>query len=406
MQENNYTFQRTLMRFYAIVLLGIVPLWGACDKPDGEGDPVPVTPMVSIGSVTLPEGDENREFSFQVLLSEAIGESVSVNYTTEGGTAEAGSDFISTSGTLTIPAGERTGFVIVEIVADTLKEQDEQFKVVISNPQNATIQQAEGTGTIRNDDTFIDIPPDGYITPENYAGYNLIWQDEFDGTSLNLADWTFEIWAPYTVNNELQYYTDRSDNLYLSDGALVIEAKEESYSGADYTSARIITANKQSFTYGRVDIRAILPEGQGLWPALWMLGENIFDIGWPACGEIDIMELVGHEPSTVHGTIHWGPEGQGYSNYIGQGYSLSGEKFSDKYHVFSIIWEPNSITWLVDDNEFYSITNDDVNGAYPFNQEFFFIFNVAVGGDWPGSPDASTQFPQRMYVDYIRIFQE
>lgn len=361
---------------------------------------------MSVGSVTLPEGDVNKVFNFQVLLSEASDKEVMVDYSTESQTAEAGTDYVATSGTLTFPIGERNAMVSVEIIADTLKEQDEEFRLVLSNAVNAVIQQAEGIGTIRNDDTFVDIPEDGYITPESYVGYDLVWQDEFDGPSLNLNDWTYEIWTPFTVNNELQYYTDRPDNSYISDGAFVIEAKEESYLGADYTSARIITQGKQSFTYGRVDIRAILPEGQGLWPALWMLGESIADVGWPACGEIDIMELVGHEPSTVHGTIHWGPQGQGYSNYIGNGYTLPSGKFSDEYHVFSLIWEPNSIKWLVNDTEFYSITNDDVNGTYPFNDEFFFIFNVAVGGNWPGSPDASTQFPQRMYVDYIRVFQE
>ena len=129
-------------------------------------------------------------------------------------------------------------------------------------------------------------------------------------------------------------------------------------------------------------------------------------MGWPACGEIDIMEMVGHEPSTTHGTAHWGPQGQGFSTYQGGDYKISGEKFSDAYHVFSIIWEPGSIKWMVDDNEFFKITTANVNGNYPFNGEFFFIFNIAVGGQWPGSPDATTVFPQQMHVDYIRIFQE
>ncbi|MCB9323917.1 MAG: family 16 glycosylhydrolase [Lewinellaceae bacterium] len=311
-----------------------------------------------------------------------------------------------TSGTLIIPTGAREGYIEVEIVGDIIKEQDEEFKVVLSNPVNATIVNGEGLGTIRNDDTYIDIPEDGYITPESYTGYELVWGDEFNGTALNMEDWTYEVNGDGGGNNELQYYTDRPQNSFLSNGNLVIEAKEESYQGKQYTSARIVTQNKQLFQFGRVDIRAILPKGQGIWPALWMLGTNISSVGWPACGEIDIMELIGHQPSTVYGTIHSGAQGQGYSNHVGQSYTLNGGDFSDEYHVFSLIWEPNSIKWLVDDNQFFSITNADVPGAYPFNDKFFFIFNVAVGGNWPGSPDGTTVFPQQMIVDYVRVFQE
>ena len=137
-----------------------------------------------------------------------------------------------------------------------------------------------------------------------------------------------------------------------------------------------------------------------------MLGTNISSVGWPHCGEIDIMELVGHEPGTVHGTAHWGPQGQTWSYNKGTGTTLSSGKFSDEYHVFSIIWEPNSIKWLVDDNQYFQLTNSDVNGTYPFDAEFFFIFNIAVGGTWPGDPDGTTVFPQRMYVDYVRVFQK
>lgn len=363
-------------------------------------------PRISISSVTLFEGQENAVFSFKVSTSADYSGEIKVDYATEEITAGATIDFIYTSGTLIIPAGSREGFIDVEVVGDIYKEQDEEFKVVLSNPVNATIVNGEGLGTIRNDDTYIEIPEDGYITPESYTGYELVWGDEFNGTALNMNDWTYEVNGNGGGNNELQYYTDRPENSFLSNGNLVIEANEESYQGKQYTSARIVTQNKQLFQYGRIDIRAILPEGQGIWPALWMLGTNISSIGWPACGEIDIMELVGHEPSTVHGTIHSGPQGQGYSNYTGDHYTLSSGKFSDQYHVFTLIWEPNSIKWLVDDNQFFSITNADVSGAYPFNDQFFFIFNIAVGGNWPGSPNGTTVFPQQMIVDYVRVFQE
>lgn len=378
----------------------------SCKEPD-DG-PIPVEfPKISISNVTTFERDENHNFRFKVATSAAYEQEVLVDYTTEEVTAGGGEDFVMTSGTLTIPAGAREVFIEVEIIADTLKEADEEFKVILSNPVRGTIMQAEGIGTIRNDDTFIFIPADGYITPESYTGYDLSWQDEFDGTSLNAADWNHETGAGGWGNQESQHYTDRTENSYVSNGRLTIEAREESFSGSAYTSARLTTQGKQTFQYGRVDIRAILPEGQGIWPALWMLGTEISNIGWPACGEIDIMELLGHEPGTVHGTAHWGPQGNSWSYNKGTGTTLSGgKKFSEKYHVFSLIWEPNSIKWLVDDNEFFSLTNSDVNGTYPFNAEFFFIFNIAVGGQWPGYPDATTVFPQRMHVDYIRMFQK
>lgn len=251
-----------------------------------------------------------------------------------------------------------------------------------------------------------DIPPSGYTTPENYEGLLLVWQDEFEGDRLNPEDWTFETgtgsngWG----NEELQYY--REENTELKDGFLIITAKKEAYQGRNYTSSRIKTQGKKAFQYGRIDIRAALPKGQGIWPALWMLGSNFPTAGWPACGEIDIMELIGGGPgkdNTVHGTVHWSNAGQ-YASY-GDGYTLKEGIFADKFHVFTIVWNPKSIIWLVDDKPYHEI---DITPAElsEFQQEFFFIFNVAVGGRWPGSPDASTVFPQRMIVDYVRVFQE
>ncbi len=390
-----------------LLLITIFFCIAACGEKSGnDSTPVPELPNISIGSATLFEGDENQTFRFQVSVSAEIEEVIRVDFVTSGVTAQEEIDFIRTEGTLNIEAGERTAFVDVPILADTLKESDEEFKVLLSNAVNAVIFNGEGLGTIRNDDTYMFTPEDGYITPESYAGYNLVWSDEFNSSELNTVDWTHETGGHGWGNQELQYYTNRTDNAYLSDGSLVIEAKKENFNGSGYTSARIITQSKQSFAFGRIDIRAVLPEGQGIWPALWMLGQNFGDVGWPACGEIDIMELVGHEPSKTHGTAHWGPQGQSYSFNKGEDYSLGGEKFSEKYHVFSLVWEANSIRWLVDDNEFFHLTPSDVGGFYPFNSDFFFIFNIAVGGQWPGSPDATTQFPQRMYVDYVRVFQK
>ncbi len=365
------------------------------------------TPELSVANVILVEGNDNRFFNFQVSINIASENDVEFNYRTEEDTAVEGEDYIPDSGKLIIPVGQRNTVVAIEVVGDDIKEGDETFKVILSDAINADLANPIATGTIRNDDTKVVVPEEGYITPESYPGYTLNWQEEFEGNQLNTSEWNYEIGNNGWGNNELQYYTDSDDNSFMQDGNLVIKAIKENFNGAPYTSARLTTQNKKVFTHGRIDVRAILPEGQGIWPAIWMLGNNFSTIGWPACGEIDIMELIGHEPSKVHGTAHWGPQGQSWSHHQGAHYSLSGgEKFSEKYHVFSIIWETDVIKWYVDDNLYYTINRSDVNGSYPFNMDFFFILNIAVGGNWPGNPDGTTQFPQIMVVDYIRVFDK
>lgn len=246
-------------------------------------------------------------------------------------------------------------------------------------------------------------PDHGYSTPLEYDGMSLTWNDEFNGSSLNESFWNYEIgtgsngWG----NNELQYY--REQNTSVEDGYLTIEAREESFNSSQYTSSRLTTQNKFDFQYGRVDIRAKLPKGQGIWPALWMLGANFSSAGWPSCGETDIMEMIGGSgrEKTVHGTCHW--DNNGHASYGGST-SLSSGTFNDEFHVFSIVWDASSIKWYMDDKHFNTI-DISVADLSEFQKEFFFIFNVAVGGNWPGSPDTTTQFPQQMIVDYIRVFQ-
>jgi beta-glucanase (GH16 family) len=274
---------------------------------------------------------------------------------------------------------------------------------------------ASGTFTIRvqahataasfiekTQDVTINLPPvDGYITPESYAGMNLVWQDEFDGTELKSTDWTFETGGGGWGNQELQNYT--TSNATVKDGYLTIIAKKE---GPDYTSSRIKTQNKKSFKYGRIDIRARLPKGQGLWPALWMLGNSFPDVGWPKCGEIDIMEMIGGSgrEKTTHGTPHWYESAATpHASYEGH-YDLSSGTFADKFHVFTITWDANKITWYMDDIKFHEIDITPANLS-EFRESYFFIFNIAVGGQWPGNPDGSTVFPQQMVVDYVRVFQ-
>lgn len=273
------------------------------------------------------------------------------------------------------------------------------FDHFIEKEDSVTVTIAQNTG---------GIPDTGYISPLTYPGYTLVWQDEFNGTALS-SDWTHEIgngsggWG----NNELQYY--KPENTEVRDGFLVITAKKENFAGYSYTSSRIVTRNKQNFKYGRIDIRAALPRGKGLWPATWMLGKNFQSVGWPACGEIDIMEMVGGPSAnegdkTIHGTVHWSDNNGSHAEYSGSS-TLSSGIYADEFHVFSIIWDSTKITWYRDDIKYHEI-NIQPSALSEFKEEFFFIFNVAVGGNWPGSPNASTQFPQMMAVDYVRVFQK
>jgi beta-glucanase (GH16 family) len=255
----------------------------------------------------------------------------------------------------------------------------------------------------------LKIPESGFESPLTYEGYNLVWNDEFEGSDLS-QDWVHELgdgcpnlcgWG----NNELQWY--RRENIKVENGHLIIQAKQESAGGKSYTSSRIKTQGRQSFKFGRVDIRASLPKGQGIWPALWMLGDNIDQVGWPRCGEIDIMEMVGGNANgrdnTVHGTVHWDNNGS-YANFGGS-VTLNQGIFNDNFHVFSIIWDEEKIVWLLDNTPYHEI---DIRpaGLNEFRESFFFLFNVAVGGNWPGSPDGTTSFPQQMVVDYVRVFQK
>jgi beta-glucanase (GH16 family) len=204
-------------------------------------------------------------------------------------------------------------------------------------------------------------------------------------------------------NAELQFYTDRAENARVENGHLVIEARREPFENREYTSARLKTQGLGEWQYGRVAARIQIPRGQGLWPAFWMLGADIGQVGWPACGEIDIMENIGREPSTVHGTLH----GPGYSGAQGNSsaYQLAEGAFADAFHVYAVEWEPEVIRWYVDGALYKTATPQDVPGRWVYDHPFFIILTVAVGGHWPGSPDETTVFPQTMRVDYVRVYQ-
>ncbi|WP_419810926.1 family 16 glycosylhydrolase [Bacterioplanoides sp.] len=255
--------------------------------------------------------------------------------------------------------------------------------------------------------------PEPEPEPEPEPGWKLVWQDEFDGDRIDLSKWEHADNGKGGGNNELQYYTARSDNSYVANGRLVIKANRERYTGSDgtreYTSARLSTPNKADFLYGKVDVRAKLPAGQGLWPAAWMLPTDYTYGGWAASGEIDILEAVNLEvngSNTVHGTIHYGGPWPDNTS-TGTSY-VPGTSVVDNFHTYSIEWEPNEIRWYVD-GQLYQTQNSwwssAANYPAPFNQRFHLILNVAVGGNWPGSPDSSTQFPQTMEVDYVRVYE-
>ncbi|MCS6953689.1 MAG: family 16 glycosylhydrolase [Bryobacteraceae bacterium] len=241
-------------------------------------------------------------------------------------------------------------------------------------------------------------------------GWTLVWSDEFDGHGLDPAKWEFDVGGHGWGNNESQCYTRRTENAAVEDGKLVIRALRETYTGPEgitrpYTSARLVTRGKFSRAYGRFEALIKLPYGPGIWPAFWMLGDDIATVGWPACGEIDIMENIGREPSTVHGTIH----GPGYSGSrgIGASYTLpGGRRFADDFHLFAVEWEPEVIRWYVDDVLYQTRTPKDLpSGArWVFDHPFHLLLNVAVGGNWPGYPDQTTVFPQTMLIDYVRVY--
>ncbi|GAB1694258.1 family 16 glycosylhydrolase [Krasilnikovia sp. M28-CT-15] len=239
----------------------------------------------------------------------------------------------------------------------------------------------------------------------------ITWQDEFDGAAGSAIDssrWTFDLGGSGWGNNELEYYTNSTRNVSPDgQGHLAITARKENpanyqcwYGTCTYTSGRILTSGKFTQKYGRFEASIRIPKGQGIWPAFWMLGDNLGSVGWPNSGEIDIMENIGKEPNTVHGTVH----GPGYSGAGGVGGGRTiGAPLGDAFHTYAIEWSPNLIVWFLDGQEYFRVTPANVNGTWVFDHPFFMIMNVAVGGSWPGNPDAGTVFPQTMLVDYVRV---
>jgi len=249
--------------------------------------------------------------------------------------------------------------------------------------------------------------------PPSRLGWTLTWSDEFNAPDGSLPDpskWTYSIGGSGWGNHELEYHTSRRENARIENGNLVITAKEENYTGADgvtrnYTAARLKTQGLFAQAYGRFEARIKIPEGQGIWPAFWMMGEDMPTVGWPKCGEIDIMENIGKEPGTVHGSLHGPLNGPGASNLSASFTLPDGKRFADDFHLYAVEWEPDEIRFYADTNLYAKFNRQSPGGGpWVFDHPFFILLNFAVGGDWPGNPDATTKFPQAMLVDYVRVY--
>jgi beta-glucanase (GH16 family) len=253
------------------------------------------------------------------------------------------------------------------------------------------------------------------VFPEKAAHWKLVWSDEFNGDGLDMSKWTFDVGGNGWGNNELQYYTNGS-NIKVFGGKLIIEARKMPFGGNEYTSSRISTHGKASWTYGKIEARIKLPYGRGIWPAFWMLGENIDSAGFPNCGEIDIMEMVGStdglENAIIWGSLHRPNLNPTNSDKIKSEIvfykNAHGNWFNDDYHVFGIQWSSGEIQFYVDNHVYKKVRlpASGHDGYSVFRKPFFIILNLAVGGNWPGSPDATTDWPKQMKVDWVRVYQQ
>ena len=251
--------------------------------------------------------------------------------------------------------------------------------------------------------TTTPVAPAANETARDYNDYTtLVWSDEFTGGALDQSKWGYDLGGGGWGNNELQAYTNSNNNAYLSGGNLTIVARREQSGNNAYTSARLLTKGKQSFVYGRTDIRAKVPKGKGIWPAIWMLGADIDQNNWPKCGEIDIMELRGSRPKELLSTMHFGSTTRVQKGTM----AVQPTDLSDDFHIYSAVRSKDQIRFFIDGVQYFTFTKADVgSNAYPFNNPFFMILNLAVGGDFDGNPDGSTVFPQQMQVDYVRYLQ-
>lgn len=274
-------------------------------------------------------------------------------------------------------------------------------------------QPATGSSNATSDSVVVDTSATDQTTPE-LDGYNLVWSDEFNGTEMDFDTWSYDPHEPGWTNHELQEYTTSTANVYVSDGNLHLRAiKTEDDKGKPYyTSGKVKSQDKQDFMYGKVEVRAKVPRGQGLWPAIWMMPTDEMKYGqWPKCGEIDIMEVLCSDTTIAYGTVHYGaPHAEQQGTVV-----KTSNDYADDYHVYSVEWEPGEIRWYIDDEEYLVVNDwftaeegqDDKPYPAPFDQDFYVQLNLAVGGDWPGNPDDTTDFENAVFdIDYVRVYQK
>jgi len=367
------------------------------DEPAG-------TSTFGLETEIIYEGSATSERQVLIKREGSTGSVVKFDYQISHVSTEEGIDLKAASGSVEFQKGVTEVEIPVLVTGDSYHEIIELFKLVLTNA-NSTYEYE----IIILDDDIMMAPlsdNDGFYTPAEYNSMRKVWSDEFDGQTLDAKYWTNDVgngcpnlcqWG----NQELQLYGVQSDVMEVNNGKLTIRAINDN---GTYRSARIKTKDKVELTYGRIDIRAKLPRGKGIWPALWALGSNIDTNPWPGCGEIDLMELIGSQPSTVHGTVHYQDFASKAYRTSGGSTQLNGEEFSQKFHVFTTIWDRNRIEWYLD-NKLYNTFSYPNETGNTFRLPYYFLMNVAVGGRWPGSPDNTTVFPQEMIVDYIRVFQ-
>jgi beta-glucanase (GH16 family) len=277
-----------------------------------------------------------------------------------------------------------------------------------SNVPGTSVAEASASDTGTSESGPVDASATGAI-----SGWKLTWSDEFngpDGSAVDPTKWKHDVGGTGWGNNELEYYTDGTQNAVVQGGYLVITATKQgasqyhcSYGTCQYTSARLLTQGLFSQQYGRFEARVQMPTGKGIWPAVWMLGDNISTVSWPACGEIDFMETIGSDISTNHGSLHMPGD-----NPSGTFKLPNGASYADAFHTFAIEWETGTVRFYVDDQLYVTQMRSSVpsGGTWEFEHPFFLLINVAVGGSWPGSPDSTTTFPQTMKVDWVRAYQK
>ena len=400
----------TALRSTSFILLFLILF--SCKKSSNVEE-VETIPKLSFNDISIIEGNGSiTTVTIKLTLDHPYSKTVGVSYSTVPGSARSPEDFEEQSDKIiNFKPKEVEKEINLYVVADDWREDDESFEVKFAKPFNIDLAKNSCLISIKNDDTkIVTESSSGYVTPISYPGYTLVWGDEFDGPDLNASNWTEELgdgcpavcgWG----SNQLQYYTNNSNNLFFQAGKLVIEGRAESFGGKNYTSARLTSRNKKAFKFGRIDMRAILPKGTGYWPAFWLLPQdNVFG-AWPKSGEIDIMEHRGSESRAINSTVHFG-NGPASTN-ISKTYILPfWGTFFEQFHVFSMEWNLDEIKWYVDDILYSTIKKSDFgSNNYPFNEQFYFNLSLAIGGNFAGSPDANTIFPRWFIIDYIRVFQ-